>query len=257
MIENASASLTGTPAIIEQFPATTLPIPPLQPGETKSLEFIATLPPTKQAQQAAIHVTVAESGGATAPPQTLSLTIQPAGTGTDDVNQIPAPAPGFHQPHTYLVSIGVGAYRDPKLAPRRYAVTDAETVAAYFQSLGGVPPSNIRLLQNHKALRGDIHEALFGWLPQHAVKDAVVIVYFSGQAMVTPTGDILLAPYDGSAADSTRLYPLNDLESAFARLKAKQIIFLFDGMVSRLGGDTKGKSGVTPLGTRRRTIRSD
>ncbi|MBI5673220.1 MAG: hypothetical protein HZC50_08265, partial [Nitrospirae bacterium] len=52
VIESASASLTGTPVVIEQFPATTLPIPPLQPGETKSLEFIATLPPTKQAQQA-------------------------------------------------------------------------------------------------------------------------------------------------------------------------------------------------------------
>ena len=244
LIENAAASLTGTPAIIEQFPATTLPIPPLQPGETKSLEFIATLPPTKQAQQAVIHVTVAEPEKATPPSQTLSLAIQPAGTGTDDVNQIPAPTPGFHQPQTYLVSIGVGAYRDPKLAPRHYAVTDAETVAAYFQSLGGVPSSNIRLLQNQKALRVDLHETLFGWLPERVSQNAVVILYFSGQAMVTPTGDILLALYDGSAADSARLYPLNDLGSAFARLKAKQIIFLFDGMVSRLRDDAKGKSVV-------------
>lgn len=242
VIENASASLTGTPAIIERFPALTLKIPPLQPGQTKSLEFIATLPPTKQAQQATIQVTVAESGGAATPPQTLSLTIQPAGTGQDDVNQIPAPAPSFHQPQTYLISIGVGAYRDPKLTPRRYAATDAETVAAYLQSVGGVPPSNIRLLHNQKALRADLHEALFGWLPSHVAQDAVVIVYFSGQAMVTPTGDVLLALYDGSATDSARLYPLTDLESAFARLKAKQVIFMFDGMVSRLRGDTKGKA---------------
>ncbi len=242
VIEQASASLTGTPTIVERFPAPTLKIPPLQPGQTKSLEFVATLPQTKQAQPAAIQVTVAEWGGAATPPQTLSFTIQPAGAGTDDVNQIPAPAPGFRQPHTYLVSIGVGAYRDPKLIPRRYAATDAETVAAYFQSLGGVPQSNIRLLQNQKALRADLHETLFGWLPQHAAGDAVVIVYFSGQAMVTPTGDILLVPYDGTAADSTRLYPLTDLESAFARLKAKQVLFVFDGMVSRLRGDAKGKS---------------
>ena len=60
--------------------------------------------------------------------------------------------------------------------------------------------------------------------------------------MVTPSGDILLTLYDGNAGDSARLYPLTDLESAFARLKAKQIIFLFDGMVSRLRGDTKGKT---------------
>jgi hypothetical protein len=87
---------------------------------------------------------------------------------------------------------------------------------------------------------------LFGWLPQHAAKDAVVIVYFSGQAMVTPTGDVLLALYDGSAADSARLYPLTDLESAFARLKAKQVLFLLDGMMSRLRGDAKGKTASPP-----------
>jgi hypothetical protein len=241
-VENVSASLTGTQSIIEQFPAATLPIQSLQAGQTKSLEFVATLPSTKQTQQVVILVTVAESGGAVAAPQTLSLTIQPAGTGTDDVNQIPSAAQGFHQPQTFLVSIGVGTYRDPKLVPRRYAATDAETVAAYFQSLGGVPPSNIRLLQNQKALRADINEALFGWLPLHAAKDAVVVVYFSGQAIVTPTGGILLALYDGSTADSTRLYPLTDLESAFARLKAKHVIFLFDGMVSRLRGDAKAKT---------------
>jgi hypothetical protein len=242
VIENASASLTGTPTIIERFPSLTLNIPPLQPGQTKSLEFIATLPPAKQAQQVRIQVTAAKSGGAATQPQTLSFTLQPAETGTDDVNHMPAPMPGFHQPQNYLVSIGVGTYRDPKLTPRRYAATDAETVAAYFQSLGGVPQSNIRLLQNQKALRADLHETLFGWLPSHAAQDAVVIVYFSGQAMVTPTGDIFLALYDRSATNSARLYPLHDLESAFARLKAKQVIFLFDGMVSRLRSDAKGKT---------------
>lgn len=240
-IEQASASLTGTPTIIERFPASSLKIPPLQPGQTKSLEFIATLPPTKQVQPATIQVTVAESGQSAAPSQTLSFTVQPAETGTDDVNQIPTPTPGFHQPQTYLLSIGVGTYRDHKLAPRRYAETDAKTIAAYFQSLGGVPSSNIRLLHNQKALRADIHEALFGWLPQHMAKDAVVIVYFSGQAIVTPTGDVLLALYDSSATDSTRLYPLSDLESAFARLRSKQVIFLFDGMVSKLRGNAQAK----------------
>lgn len=241
LVENAAASLTGTPAVIEGFPTTRLKIPPLPPGQTKSLEFMATLPVTVQAIQAEIHVNVVEAGGAAAQPQTLSLTIQPAGAGTENVHPTPAPVLGFHQPLTFLVSIGVGAYRDSKLARRHYAATDAETVAAYFQSLGGIPPSNIRLLQNHKALYSDINEALFGWLTLHAVEDAVVIVYFSGQAMVTPTGDILLAPYDGTAGDSARLYPLNDLGSAFARLKAKHVIFLFDGMVSRLPDNAKGK----------------
>jgi uncharacterized caspase-like protein len=116
-------------------------------------------------------------------------------------------------------------------------------VANYFQSLGGVPPSNVKLLRNSKALHTDIDEVLFDWLPLHMAENAVVIIYFSGQAWVTPTGDVLLAPYDGSPAAAARLYPLRDIESALARLKAKQTIFLFDGMVSTLRGDAKGKAG--------------
>jgi uncharacterized caspase-like protein len=70
-----------------------------------------------------------------------------------------------------------------------------------------------------------------------------VIVYFSGQALVAPTGDVLLAPYDGSPTAAARLYPLKDIESAFARLKAKHAVFLFDGMVSRLRGGATTKTG--------------
>ena len=243
-IQNASASLTGTRSVIEQFSSRTLTIPPLQPGETKSLEFVATLPSSLQPQQVEIRVSVTESGGAAARPQAILFIIQPVRAGADDMDQIPAPVSDFHQPQTYVVSIGAGVYRHMHIASRPYALRDADMVANYFQSLGGVPSSNIRLLDNQKALRVDFHEVLYGWLPQHVTQDAVVIVYFSGQAMVTPTGDILLALYDGSAADSARLYPLTDLASTFIRLKAKQIIFLFDGMVSRLRGDAKGKTAA-------------
>lgn len=241
-VEKASATLTGAQAAIERFPTTVLRIPPLMPGETKSLEFVATLPLLIQSQHAEIRVAVEEHGRVAAPPQSLSFTIAPTGSGTGDIDQTPAYASGPPRTNTYVLSIGVGSYLDRRLFPRKYASRDAETVAAYFQSLGGVPSSNVRLLHNQKTLRADLHETLFGWLPQHAAKDAVVIVYFSGQAMVTPTGDVLLALYDGSAADSARLYPLTDLESALARLKAKQVLFLFDGMVSRLRGETKGRT---------------
>lgn len=83
---------------------------------------------------------------------------------------------------------------------------------------------------------------LSNWPPLHAAEQAVAIVYFSGQALVTPTGEISLVPNDGSAADSRRLYSLTDLESAFTRLQVKQVLFLFDGMVSKLRGEAKGKS---------------
>jgi hypothetical protein len=246
-IHNASASLTGTPSVIGQFPATTLTIPPLQPGETKSLEFVATLPPNLQPQQAEIRVSITESGGAAAPSQTLSFTIQPAGAGADDVDQIPAPVSDFHQPQTYLVSIGAGAYRDSRIVSRRYASKDADMVANYFQSLGGVPLSNVRLLQDGTAGRADLDEVLLDWLPLHADKNAIVIVYFSGQAMVAPAGDILLVPHDGRSATG-QLYPLKDLESALAKLKAKQILFMFDGLVTRLPAKANAKPAAPHWG---------
>jgi hypothetical protein len=242
-VQHATASLTGTPSVVGQFPASTLPIPPLQPGETKSLEFVATLPPTVQPHKAELHVAVTDAGGAAATaPQTLTLTIQPTGIQSDDVDQIPAPVAGFRRPHIYLLSIGIGSYRDQQLLPRKYAALDAEMVAGYFQSLGGVPASNVRLLQDWKALRPDIDEALLDWLPPRVTKDSVVIVYFAGQAIVTPTGEVLLVPYEGSPSSTTRLYPLKDLESALARLKTKQTVLLFDGMVSRLHSDPKAKA---------------
>lgn len=232
-IQNASASLTGTPSVIGQFLSTTLTIPPLQPGETKSLEFAATLPSSHQPQQVEIRVSVTETGGPAARPQTLLFIIQPAGAGADDVDRIPAPVSDFHQPQTYVVSIGTGVYRDRHITSRPYASRDADMVANYFQSLGGVPPSNIRLLQDFKASRADLDDVLSNWTQLHAAEQSVVIVYFSGQAMVAPSGDILLVPHDGRPATG-HLYPLKDLESALAKLKAKQIVFIFDGLVTRL-----------------------
>lgn len=245
-IQNASASLTGAPFILGQFPATTLSVPPLQPGETKSLEFVATVPPAAQAQRAEIHVVVVESDGATAaPPQTLSLTIEPGGIGTDEVDQIPFPTTGFRRPHTYLISIGVGAYRDPQLQPRKYAAVDAKVVAGYFRALGGVPPSNIRLLQDWKAFRYEIDEALHDWLPSAAGKEAVVIIYFSGQALVDQTGNVFLVSHESSTTIQSLLYPLSDMDAALSRINAKQVLFLFDVKVSKLPGEA-GTKPVVP-----------
>jgi|CXWL01.1.fsa_nt_gi hypothetical protein len=243
VIQQAIVSLSGSQALITHFPSAVLPIPSLQPGETKSIEFVATLPPSIQPQKAELHVTVEEPAShQAAPAQTLAVVMQATGIKTDDVDQIPVATTEFRQPNTYLISIGIGSYRDQQLLPRKFASLDAEMVSNYFQALGGVPSANVRLLQDWKALRPDIDEALLDWLPPHMTKDAVVIVYFAGQAMVTHTGEVLLVPYEGSPTATSRLYPLKDLEVALARLKAKQTILLFDGMVSRLHSDPKIKN---------------
>ena len=238
-----TATLTGTASLLAQFPTNSLAIGRLQPRQSRSIEFAATLPQSVQQQKAEIHVAVSDSGTPTQPPvQTLALSIHPSSIKTDDVDHIPAVTTGFQQPHTYLISIGIGSYRDQQIPSRKFSSLDAAIVSSYFQSLGGLPVSNIRLLQDWKAIRSDIDEALLDWLPPHMNRDAVVIVYFAGLASVSSTGETFLVPYDGAATTTSRSYPLKNLEAALARLKAKQTVFLFDGAVSRMGPDNKTKT---------------
>jgi hypothetical protein len=242
-LQGVTATLTGTASLLAQFPTTTLAVGRLQPSQSRSIEFAATLPQALQQQKAEIHVTISDSGTRTQPPpQTLALSIQSTGVNADDVDHIPAVATGFRQPHTYLISIGVGSYRDQQVPSRKFASVDAEMISNYFQSLGGLPASNVRLLQDWKALRPDIDEALLDWLPPHMNKDAVVIVYFAGLASVSSTGETFLVPYDGTATTTSRTYPLKDLEAALSRLKAKQTVFLFDGIVSRMEPESRTKT---------------
>jgi hypothetical protein len=244
-LQGVTAALTGTTSVLAQFPTSSLVVGRLQPGQSRSIEFAATLPQSIQQQKAEIHVAVSDSGTPTQPPtQTLALSIQPTGIKADDVDQIPAMATGFRQPHTYLLSIGIGSYRDRQIPSRKFASLDAKMVSTYFQSLGGLPASNVQLLQDWRAIRSDIDEALLDWLPPHMNKEAVVIVYFAGLASVSSTGETFLVPYDGTATTTSRSYPLKDLEAALSRLNAKQTVFLFDGIVSRMGPDSRTKTAL-------------
>jgi hypothetical protein len=244
-LQGVTAVLTGTASLLAQFPATTLAVGRLQQGQSRSIEFVATVPQSVQQQTAEIHVAVSDSGTRTQPPtQTLALSIQPTGIKADDVDQIPASSTGFRQPHTYLISIGIGSYRDRQVPSRKFASLDAEIVSNYFQSLGGLPASNVHLLRDWKAIRSDIDEALLDWLPPHMNNDAVVIIYFAGLASVSPTGETFLVPYDGTATTTSRSYPLKDLEAALSRLRAKHTVFLFDGVVSRMGPYSRTKTAL-------------
>ncbi len=242
-IENAWASLTGTSAVIDQFPTTGLRVPPLQPGETKSLEFVATLPLLAEPQRAEVQVAVEERGGAAARIQTLAFTIAPTGSSHDDIDHVPAQTSGVRQPGTSIISIGLSSYLDQQIRSRKYASHDAETVAKYFETFGGVPVSNIHLLTDRKATHSQIEKALREWLPTRPIKNGIVVVYFSGQAMVSPAGQIMLVPYDGAKA-ATRLYRLRSLESVISKLNLQQAILVFEGNVSPIQDNPK--TSVTP-----------
>lgn len=242
-ITGVAVKLGGSPAFLGHFSSPTLSVDALQPGETRPVEFVATLPLSLETQQVEVTVSVQASAGASAPaPQTLTASLRGGGR-FDSVDQIPSSS-NLQHPHTYVLSVGISTYRDPQIAARRYAALDAELVAAYFQTLGGVPLANIRLLQDWKAVRSDIEEFILEWLPKRLTGESVVIVYFSGQAAVLPNGEIYLVPYDGTHNSTARLYPLKDLEAGLARLKSKQTVFIFDGGVVAMGQTAKRKGPV-------------
>lgn len=238
LVEQASASLSGTRLTLEHFPTTVLRIPPLQPGQTRSLEFVATLPLLAQPEPAEIRVIVDERSGAATPPQTLSFTIAPTGTRGDDVDQVSAQVSPVLHPDTSVIAIGLSSTLTQQIPSRKHAAHDAETVAKYFQTLGGVPSSNIALLTDRKATSAQIEKTLREWLPTRSTKDGVVIIYFSGQAMVSPRGEILLVPYDGTKTP-TSLYRLSALESVLAKLNPRQAILIFDGKTAAIIDQTK------------------
>ena len=237
-IENAWASMTGASIVIDQFPTTSLRVPPLQAGQTKSLEFVATLPLLAEPRHAEVRVAVEERDGIAAHPQTLSFTIAPTGSGIDDIDQVPAQTSGVRQPGISVISIGVSSHLDQQIRSRKYASRDAETVAKYLEILGGVPSSNIHLLTDRKATHSRIEKALFEWLPTRLMKDGIVIVYFSGQALVSPAGEIMLVPYDGTKT-ATTLYRLKSIESVFAKLNPKEAILVFEGKISQIQENPK------------------
>jgi hypothetical protein len=182
------------------------------------------------------------------PPRSAAAAIAPVpalvtpAAKPDTIDHIPPAAAGFHRPQTFLVSVGISTHRDPQLTTRKYGALDAEVVATYFQSLGGVPSPNVRLLVDMKALRADIEEAILDWLPARVTADSIAIVYFSGQAKVLPGGEVFLVPYEGGTSPA-RLYPLKDLYVGLSRLQVRQTVLVFDGAVTALGPDqkTKGK----------------
>jgi hypothetical protein len=265
---DVAVTLTGTPVLLGQFPATTLPVGPLQPGESRSIEFVATIPPSLPAQQAQLQVSVADATGVGPPPQSFTTALRSGGAGVaagaaaaagagmifTNVDQVPGAVAGFQRPQTHLLAVGISDYRDPAVPTRKFAAQDAELVASYFKTIGGVPAANVRVLQDRKALRPDIEEAILDWLPPRLTPDSVVLVYFAGQALVAPTGETFLLPYEGSTTSRARLYPLKDLQAALAKLSAQQVVLIFDGALLRLGKDAKAPQWDVGGGTLVRLI---
>lgn len=153
----------------------------------------------------------------------------------------------------WAVVIGIDRYKDPSIAPLRYAVADAEAVYRFLTTTGGVKAGNTRLLLNQDATQRNIRQVLGDLLRQQALKDDEVIIYYAGHGTTEPDagaeGGIAkyLVPWD---ADSTSLFstaiPMEEIDRIFGRLATRKILMIQDTCFSGgSGGRTFLAKGLT------------
>lgn len=164
-----------------------------------------------------------------------------------DVEQVPKPSASFKQPKAVVIAIGVGNFRDAQVSPTKFAAHDAEVMAAYLQSIAGLPADRVRLLLNGHALKQDLVETFEEWLPRRVDPATVVYVYFSGRALVDGvSGAVSLVPHDGSITSEGRAYPVRRLQELLARLPIQRAILMFDASLEHVSGADPA-TGAAPV----------
>ncbi len=235
--QQVQVMLDGSPALVQRFP-NPIEVGDLQPGETKVVEASGKVPlvsAAEQAEQAELVISLSSSGDVQGPAQKKFVAaLRPAKLEqvevlSVDVDQVPERVPGYERRKAVGIAIGVGTYRDPQVPGVKFAVRDAEVVASYFRTVGGIPARQVKVLTDGHALKDDLAQLFEGWLPQHVGSDSLVLVFFSGRASMDPsTGAVSLIPHDGSPAASPRLFSLRRLQSALARLSIQRAVLLLD-----------------------------
>ncbi len=228
-------TLSGSPALVQLFTGP-IPVGDLSPGETRRVEVSGRLQSVAAAQQAELVISVATSSAGTGlpNPKRFVAALRPAKSEDSversiDVDQVPERVRGYERRKAVGIAIGVGAFRDPDVPGVKFASHDAEVMANYFSTVGGIPAKQIKVVTDEHALKEDVAEVLENWLPQRVESGGSVFVFFSGRAMVDPaTGAVSLFPYEGTPTSPIRLYSLRRLHAALTRLPLQYAVLLLD-----------------------------
>ncbi len=120
-----------------------------------------------------------------------------------DVDQLSKRTSLLKQPKAIGIVIGVGRFRESSIARVKYAARDAETMATYLKSIGGIPPERVRTLVDTHALKSDLAEVFDEWLPERVDPSTVVYVSVTGRGVVEPaTGTVSMLLFDSTATSS-------------------------------------------------------
>jgi hypothetical protein len=246
-------SVAATPPLIEGIPSI-VSVGDLQPGEVKRLTLDGKAGRVKDAIEAELTLTVGAGSPsvqlpspkkfvvATKPESDMKAMALPM-----DVDHLPKQTGLLKQPKAVGIVVGVGRFRESGIAKVKYAVRDAEVMAAYLKSIGGIPPERVRTLLDTHALKDDLTEVLEEWLPKQVDPATVVYISIVGRGVVeSTTGAVSVMLFDSTAASGARLYSLRRLQDSLASLPIRQAVVMLD-LSLELAPGREVVDGVVPL----------
>jgi hypothetical protein len=235
VVKGVVVDLGGSPSLVQML-AGQIPVGDLQPGESKQVEAKGRVPPVSAVQQAELIVSVlipSASGGQPSPKKFIAALrpakLQNVEVLSVDVDQVPQPVRGFERRKAVGIAIGIGSFRNADVPGVKYAARDAKVMAEYFRTVGGIPAKQVKLITDDHALKQDLAEVFEEWLPQQVESGSLVMIFFSGRAVVDPaTGSVMLLPYESSPDAPARSFSLRRLQTELARLPIQQAVLLLD-----------------------------
>ena len=245
--------VAATPILTKQIPGVVL-IGDLQPGEVKHMTLDGKVGTINVSEQEELTLILrAKSPLVQLPSAKKFLVVMKPGFAVEagaqpvDIDQLLKRPSLLKQPKAIGIVVGVGRFRESGIPSIKYAARDAEAMAMYFKSIGGIPPDRIRTLVNSHALKHDLAEVLEEWLPQHVDPTTVVYISVTGRGVVEPTtGAVSMIPFDGLATSRAGLYSLRRLQESLAALPIQRAVVMLDLSLEPLLG-TEVKGTIAPL----------
>ena len=236
-------SVVATPPLIERIPSV-VSVGDLQSGEVKRVTLDGKVGTVKDAVQAELTLMLrAGSPSVQLPFAKKFLMAMKPESATEavalpaDVDQLPMRASILKQPKAVGIAIGVGRFRESGIARVKYAAWDAEVMATYLKTIGGIPSERVRTLVDTHALKNDLVEVLEEWLPEQVDPATVVYVSITGRGVVqATTGAVSMMLFDSTATSGARLYSLRRLQESLANLPIQQAVVMLDLSLERAPG---------------------
>ena len=246
-------SVAAMPPLIERIPSM-VSVGDLQSGEVKHVTLEGKVGRSKDAIEAELTLTLrAGSPSVQLPSAKKFLVATKPESDTKavalpvDVDHLPKRTSLLKQPKAVGIVIGVGQFREDGIAKVKYAARDAEVMATYLKSIGGIPSERVRTLLDTHALKDDLAEVLEEWLPKQVDPTTVVYISITGRGVVeATTGAVSVMLFDSTAASGARLYSLRRLQDSLAKLPIQRAVVMLDLSLERMPGKETA-NGVAPL----------